>query len=63
MSLPSNIAAILRDHVNLVLESIDRMYHTVVVPQLQYERGISAFLHVHRWHKFGSVAARVDSEK
>jgi hypothetical protein len=56
MSLPSNVAAILRDHVTLELESIDRMYLNVVVPQLQYERGISAFFHFHRGHKFASSA-------
>ena len=58
MSLPAatNIATILRQHVTLELECIDRMYCNVMVPQLQFERGISAFFRFHRGHQFASSA-------
>jgi len=48
MSLPRSVAAILREHVVLEVESIDRMYLNVYVPKLQHERGIAAFFRFHR---------------
>ena len=56
MSVTPSVAAILRDHVRLELESIDRMYLNVLVPQLQYERGISCFFRFHRRYRFASSA-------
>ncbi|MFY9341317.1 MAG: hypothetical protein WAT39_02425 [Planctomycetota bacterium] len=56
MSLPVSVASILSQHVTLELESIDRMYCNVMVPQLQYERGISALFRFHRGHQFASSA-------
>lgn len=56
MSVTPSVATILRDHVRLELESIDRMYLNVSVPQLQYERGISCFFRFHRRHTFASSA-------
>jgi len=56
MSLPLNVATILDQHVTLELECIDRMYLNVMVPQLQFERGISAFFRFHRGHQFASSA-------
>jgi len=56
MSLPTNVAAILSEHVTLQLECIDRMYLNVMVPQLQFERGIWAFFRFHRGHQFASSA-------
>jgi hypothetical protein len=56
MSLPRSVATILREHVTLEVESIDRMYLNVYVPQLQHERGVVAFFRYHRGHPFASSA-------
>ena len=47
MSIPQSVAGILRGHVTLEIESIDRMYLNVYVPQLQREGGVASF--------FGSI--------
>ena len=54
MSLPRTVADILRDHVTLEVESIDRMYLNAYVPGLQYESGVAAFFRHHRGHPFAS---------
>lgn len=56
MSVPRSVAEILRQHVTLEVESIDRMYLNVYVPQLQRERGVVAFFRYHRGHPFASSA-------
>lgn len=56
MSLPQSVAQVLRDHVTLEVESIDRMYLNVYVPQLQREQGVAAFFRYHRGHPFASSA-------
>ena len=56
MSLPRSVAVILREHVTLEVESMDRMYLNVYVPQLQHERGVAAFFRYHRGHPFASSA-------
>jgi hypothetical protein len=43
MSLPRSVAEILREHVTLEIEGIDRMYLNVYVPQLQREGGVASF--------------------
>ncbi len=40
MSVAHSVATILREHVTLEVESIDRMYLNVYVPQLQHTTGI-----------------------
>ena len=52
MSLPRSVADILREHVTLEVEGIDRMYLNVYVPGLQYESGVAAFFRRHRGHPF-----------
>ena len=42
MSLPRSVAEILREHVTLEVEGIDRMYLNAYVPGLQYESGSPA---------------------
>ena len=37
MSLPRSVAEILREHVTLQVESVDRLYLNAYVPRLQYE--------------------------
>jgi hypothetical protein len=56
MSVPRTVAAVLRDHVTLQVEGIDRMYLNVFVPQLQRELGVVGFLRNHRGHLFASSA-------
>ena len=48
MSIAQSVAQILRDQVTLQVESIDRMYLNVYIPQLQRERGVVAFFRFHR---------------
>ena len=54
MSLPRSVAEILREHVTLEVEGIDRMYLNTYVPGLQYESGVAAFFRRHRGHPFAS---------
>ncbi len=56
MSLPRSVAEILREHVTLEVEGIDRMYLNVYVPGLQYESGVAAFFRRHRGQPFASSA-------
>src|SRR5262249_34224211 len=56
MSVPKSVAAVLRDHVTLQVEGLDRMYLNVFVPKLQRELGVVAFLRYHRGHLFASSA-------
>ena len=43
MKLAQSVADVLRNHVTLEVEGIDRMYLNAVVPILQTEGGISWF--------------------
>lgn len=56
MTLPQSAAEILREHVTLELECIDRMYLNVYVPSLQSENGVAAFFKFHRGYPFASSA-------
>lgn len=56
MSLPRTVAEVLKDHVTLEVEGIDRMYLNVYVPQLQREQGVAGFFRFHRGHPFASSA-------
>jgi DNA-binding PadR family transcriptional regulator len=56
MTVPRTVAEILRDHVTLEVEGIDRMYVNAVVPILQGERGIAWFFRDCRGHTFASSA-------
>ena len=48
MIIQHSLTAILKDHVTLELESIDRMYLNVYVPQLQTEACVARFFKKHR---------------
>jgi hypothetical protein len=50
------VAEVLRDHVVLELESIDRMYLNVYVPVLQAVEGVLKFIRIHRGHPVASTA-------
>src|ERR1700756_1029694 len=56
MSVPRTVAEVIRHHVTLEVEGIDRMYLNVYVPQLQRELGVVGFLKNHRGHLFASSA-------
>jgi hypothetical protein len=56
MSIPQTVTEVLRQHVTLAVESIDRMYLNVYIPQLQHERGVVAFFRSHRGATFASSA-------
>jgi len=56
MNLPRTVAQILRSHVTLEVESIDRVYLNVVIPVLQSEGGINWFFRKIRGYSFASSA-------
>ena len=55
MSVPQTVAEVLSKHVVLEVESIDRMYLNVYVPQLQAVEGTLKFMRIHRGHKVAST--------
>jgi hypothetical protein len=56
MSLPRSVAEVLKLHVTLEVEGIDRMYLNVYQPRLQTDRGVAAFFRFHRGETFASSA-------
>ena len=48
MSVPRSVADVLRNHVTLAVESIDRMYLNVYQPKLQTEKQAACFFRYHR---------------
>ena len=56
MTVPQSVAVILGEHVTLEVESIDRLYLNVYVPQLQHELGVVGFFRRHRGQPFASAA-------
>ena len=57
MSISRSVAEVLRDHVVLEIEAIDRMYLNVYVPQLQSVGAVVGYLRVHRGQRFASTTA------
>jgi hypothetical protein len=57
MSIARSVADVLRDHVVLELEAIDRMYLNVYVPTLQTVGAVVGYLRVHRGQRFASTTA------
>jgi hypothetical protein len=43
MSVPRTVAEVIRQHVTLEVEGIDRMYLNVYKPKLQTDSGVGAF--------------------
>src|SRR5947209_1431968 len=56
MSVPRTVAEVIRRHVTLEVEGIDRMYLNVYQPKLQHEAGVASFFRHHRGHPFASSA-------
>ena len=57
MSIPRSVAEVLREHVVLEVEAIDRMYLNVYVPHLQSVGSVVGYLRVHRGQRFASTTA------
>ncbi len=57
MSIARSVADVLRDHVVLEIEGIDRMHLNVYVPTLQTVGAVVGYLRVHRGQRFASTAA------
>ena len=55
MTIPQSLAEILKQHVTLELEGIDRMYLNVYVPRLQIVEGVLGFIRRHRGHPVPST--------
>ncbi|RYF29987.1 MAG: hypothetical protein EOO23_06175, partial [Comamonadaceae bacterium] len=56
MKLSHSVCDVLRDHVVLESECIDRMYLNVYVPQLQRVGGVVWYLRGHLGQRFASTA-------
>jgi len=56
MSVPQSVATILREHVTLEVESLDRLYLNVYVPTLQRVPGVLRFFREHRGRPIASSA-------
>src|SRR5687768_7557714 len=54
--VPQNVAEIIRSHVVLAVESIDRMYLNGYVPGLQTEGGLVHFVRTHLGYRIASTA-------
>ncbi len=54
MNVARSVAEVLRDHVTLEVEGIDRMYLNAYVPGLQTEGGVAWFFREHRGKPFVS---------
>jgi hypothetical protein len=51
VSQSTSVTTILREHVTLEVESIDRMYLNVYVPLLQRAAGVVGFFRHHHLHQ------------
>jgi hypothetical protein len=56
MSLARSVAEVLKQHVTLEIEGIDRMYLNVYVPQLMHALGVVSFFRFHQGYTFASSA-------
>jgi len=55
MTITQNVATLLKQHVTLELEAIDRLYLNVYVPRLQIVEGALGFIRRHRGHPVAST--------
>ena len=55
MTISHSVAEILKSHVTLDVEGIDRMYLNVYVPRLQVVEGVPGFIRRHRGHPVPST--------
>jgi hypothetical protein len=57
MKIARSVADVVRDHVVLEYEAIDRMYLNVYVPHLQTVGAVVGYLRVHHGQRFASTTA------
>jgi hypothetical protein len=57
MTLPRSVADVVSRHVVFEIESIDRMYLNLYVPQLQRVEGVLRFIHGHLGQPIASTSA------
>jgi hypothetical protein len=55
MTIPQSVSEILKKHITLEGEGIDRMYLNVYVPRLQIVEGVLGFIRQHRGHPVAST--------
>lgn len=60
MNLSRNVSEIIREHVTLEVESIDRLYLNVYQPQLQRDLGVVGFFRHHRGQPFAASKLMAD---
>lgn len=58
--IPHNVAEIIRQHITLEVEGIDRMYLNAYVPGLQTEGGFVHFVRKHLGFPIASTAEAAD---
>ena len=51
MSIAQTVAEVVKEHVTLEVEGIDRMYLNVYIPALQRAGGVASFFWYHRGHQ------------
>ena len=56
MTLPRSVADVVSRHVLFEIESIDRMYCNLYVPQLQRVEGLLGFIHGHLGQPIASTS-------
>ena len=61
MTIARSVADVLRDHVVLEYQAIDRMYLNVYVPTLQTVGGMLGYLRAHRGQRFAHNGRRADA--
>ena len=60
MSIPRTVTAVLKKHVTLEVESLDRMYLNVYVPKLTSAGGCAGFFRGYLGHRFASTKQAVE---
>lgn len=63
MTIARSAAEVLREHVTLEVESLDRLYLNLYIPILQAERGVAYFWRHHRGYQFASSALMAPMSK
>src|ERR1700736_5884184 len=63
MNLSRNVSEIIREHVTLTVESLDRMYLNVYQPQLQRDLGVVGFFHHHCGQAFASSVLMAEMKR
>ena len=63
MSLPKTAAEVLKNHIELEVESLDRIYLNIIQWRLQAENGIAWFFRYHRGEAFATAKVMAEMTK